>query len=184
MNKNQYGHFRYLLEQLRQEHMDVINDMLQGAPHGYRSHEDSELSRYDNHPADVATELFDTEHNAALKESEEFTVREIDDALNRIKDGTYGICELCGRHIDRKRLEVLPYARNCIDCETVREREKRLDEISKSKHRPVEEDVLEKVMRGDFLHDTEGDEPYEGRQALEEVLKYGSSDTPQDGATM
>jgi hypothetical protein len=44
--------------------------------------------------------------------------------------------------------------------------------------------VLEKVMRGDFLHDTEGDEPYEGKQALEEVLKFGSSDTLQDGGIM
>lgn len=184
MEKNQHIHFRYMLEQLRHEHMEVIDDMLQGVPHGYRSHEDSELSRYDNHPAEIATELFDAEHNAALKESEEFTVREIDDALNRIKDGTYGICENCGRQIDSERLEALPYARSCIDCETVREHEKRLDEISKSKHRPVEEDVLEKVMRGDFLHDTEGDEPYEGKQALEEVLKFGSSDTLQDGGIM
>jgi YteA family regulatory protein len=184
MKNNQNDHFRYLLEQHRQEHMEVIDDMLQGAPSGYRSHEDSELSRYDNHPADIATELFDAEHNAALKESEEFVVREIDDALNRIKNGTYGICGICGKHIGDERLEALPYARNCIDCEISREHENRLDEISKSSHRPVEEDVLEKVMRGDFLHDTEGEGPYDGKQALEEVLSFGSSDTPQDGGKL
>jgi len=181
MKKNQNEHFRYLLERLRQEHMEVIDDMLQGAPSGYRSHEDSELSRYDNHPADIATELFDAEHNAALKEREEFTVREIDDALQRIKDGTYGICEICGKHLESKRLEALPYARNCIECEISEEHENELDKISKSSHRPMEEDVLEKVMRGDFLHDIEGGEPFEGKQALEEVLKFGSSSTPQDG---
>jgi RNA polymerase-binding transcription factor DksA len=76
--------------------MEVIDDMLQGTFTGTGAHEDSELSRYDNHPAEIATELFDAEHNAALKESEEFAVREIDDALNRIKDGTYGICGICG----------------------------------------------------------------------------------------
>ena len=57
MKKDQNEHFRYLLEQLRQEHMEVIGDMAAGAPSGYRTHEDSELSRYDNHPADIATEL-------------------------------------------------------------------------------------------------------------------------------
>lgn len=184
MNKDQYKHYKYLLQQLREDHTEVVDDMLQGAPGGYRVSEDSELSRYDNHPADAATELFDAEHLSALRSSHEFTIREIDDALNKIKTNTYGICELCGEMIDPERLEIRPYARNCIKCEASREHEINLDKISKSKHRPVEEDVLEKEMRGDFIHDISGEEPYDAEQALEEVLSFGSSDSPQDGAPL
>ena len=104
--------------------------------------------------------------------------------MNKIKTNTYGICESCGKEIDPKRLEIIPYARNCIKCESSIEHEVNFDRVSKSIHRPVEEDVLEKEMRGDFLHDISGDEPYDGEQALEEVLSFGSSDSPQDGAPL
>jgi len=184
LNKDQYKHYKYLLKQLREDHTEVVDDMLQGAPGGYRVSEDSELSRYDNHPADTATELSDAEHLFALRKSQEYAIKEIDDALNKIKTNTYGICESCGKEIDPKRLEIIPYARNCIKCESSIEHEVNFDRVSKSIHRPVEEDVLEKEMRGDFLHDISGDEPYDGEQALEEVLSFGSSDSPQDGAPL
>lgn len=182
MDREQLRHFRHLLEQHREEHADIVGDMLEGAPGGYRDTEDSELSRYDNHPADIATELFDAEHRAALRSNHEFAMHEIDDALEKIKKNTYGICELCGKPIDPRRLEVIPDARNCIQCEISEEHENKLDEISKHAHRPVEEDVLEKVMRGH--HDGSRDEPYDGEQALEEVLSFGSADSPQDGAPL
>ncbi len=184
MKKDMYKHFQYLLEQQKQDHKDVLNDMQDGVPEGYDPHENSELSKYDNHPADMASELYDLEHFTALKNSEEMAIRETNDALEKIKNGTYGICESCGGVISHERLETLPNARNCIRCEKVKEQESQLDEKSKSFHRPVEEDVLEKVMRGDFIHDINQDEPYDGEQALEEVLSFGSSDTPQDGAPL
>lgn len=184
MDKDKYRHYQYLLQQLKDNHLEVLDDMNQGAPAGYKVSEDSELSRYDNHPADAATELFDAEFQTSLRGRQEFTIKEIDDALNRIKTNTYGICESCGEEIDQKRLEIIPYARNCVKCESLKEQEKNLDKISKSLHRPVEEDVLEKEMRGDYIHDINGDEPYDGEQALEEVLSFGSSDSPQDGAPL
>jgi len=182
MNSEQSKHFKYLLQQLKDEHMETIDDMLRESPGGYRVSEDSELSRYDNHPADAATELFDAEQLAALRSRQEFEVREIDDALEKIKKGTYGICELCGRQIDPERLEVVPAAKNCINCEISEQHEINLDKISKRAHRPVEEDVLEKVMRGHY--DESRDEVFDEEQALEEVLSFGSSDSPQDGAPL
>lgn len=184
MDKEQYRHYKYLLEQLKEDQLEVIDDMNQGAPSGYKVSEDSELSRYDNHPADAATELFDAEHLAALKDSHKYIINEIDDALRKIDSNTYGICETCGQMIEPERLEVIPYARNCIKCEKSKEQEINYDRVSKSRHRPVEEDVLEKEMRGDYIHDLNGDEPYDGEQALEEVLSFGSSDSPQDGAPL
>lgn len=182
MNREQLKHFKYLLQQHREEQADILGDMLNGAPGGYRDTEDSELSRYDNHPADIATDLYEAEHRAALRSNHEFVMREIDDALEKIQKNTYGICELCGEAIDSQRLQVIPDARNCIQCETSEMHEKTLDEISKHAHRPVEEDVLEKVMRGH--HEGDRGEAYDGEQALEEVLSFGSSDSPQDGAPL
>jgi len=184
MDNDKYRHYKYLLNQLKDDHLEVLDDMNEGMPAGYRVTEDSELSRYDNHPADAATEMFDAENFHALQKGQEYAIKEIDEALDRIKRNSYGICESCGKEIAPERLEIIPYARNCIDCETALEHEMKLDRISKSRHRPVEEDVLEKEMRGDFLHDISGDEPYDGEQALEEVLSFGSSDSPQDGAPL
>ncbi|UZQ85669.1 TraR/DksA C4-type zinc finger protein [Thermoclostridium stercorarium] len=184
MEKEKYRHYKYLLEQLKENHMEVLDDMHEGLPSGYEVTEDSELSRYDNHPADAATELFDAEMQSALKSGQKYIIKEIDDALNRIEAGNYGICETCGNSIEPERLEIIPYARNCVKCESLKEQELKYDMVSKSGHRPVEEDVLEKEMRGDYIHDIESDEPYDGEQALEEVLSFGSSDSPQDGAPL
>jgi len=181
MDRDKYQHYKYLLEQLKENHDGVLDDMHQGLPAGYNVTEDSELSRYDNHPADAATELFDAEMQSALRFNQENIIKEIDEALNRMKAGTYGTCESCGNEIESERLEIIPYARNCVKCERLREKEMEFDRVSKSGHRPVEEDVLEKEMRGDYLHDPYGDEPFDGKQALEEVLSFGSSDSPPDG---
>lgn len=50
-------------------------------------------------------------------------LREIDEALNRIYEGTYGVCEECGEPIDPRRLEVMPYARLCVACREIQARE-------------------------------------------------------------
>lgn len=184
MKENQKNHFKHLLEQHREEHQDILDDMLSESPGGYKVSSDSELSRYDNHPADVATELYDAGQLDALRDSHEIAIKEIDYALDKIKNNKFGVCESCGNAIDTKRLEIIPQVRNCIDCETAEEHEFKLDKKSKATHRPVEEDVLEKTMRGDFIQKIEEEEPYDGKQALEEVLSFGSSDSPQDGAPL
>ena len=92
MNKDQLKHFKHLLQQHREEHANIVNDMIDGTLGDYRNTEDTELSRYDNHPADAATDLYDAEQQAALRSNHEFIMREIDDALERIK--THGRCEL------------------------------------------------------------------------------------------
>ena len=49
-------------------------------------------------------------------------LRAIDAALLRVADGSYGVCEVCDKPIDTKRLEITPHARRCIDCQTIFER--------------------------------------------------------------
>ena len=69
----------------------------------------------DNHLGDTASALFDRELDEGLEEGARETLIEIDAALQRIEDGSYGICEGCGNPIDPDRLSAIPWTRLCID---------------------------------------------------------------------
>jgi RNA polymerase-binding protein DksA len=69
----------------------------------------------DNHPADMASATYDRELEEGLEESAQNTLRQIDVALRRTEDGTYGICEICGKPIGEERLQAIPWATRCID---------------------------------------------------------------------
>ena len=58
----------------------------------------------------------------SLEENSEQVLRSIDGALQRIANGTFGICETCGQRISEERLEAIPYATQCIDCRRKGER--------------------------------------------------------------
>lgn len=70
-----------------------------------------------NHMAEAASSTFDQERNLALLKNLRRTLEEVEAARSRIIQGTYGLCERCDRPIDRARLEALPYARYCVDCQ-------------------------------------------------------------------
>jgi len=74
-----------------------------------------------NHMADDATEAFDQTVDVAVKRAVEAALAEVEHALAKFEDGTYGICESCGARIDRARLEILPSAVYCMECQTRRE---------------------------------------------------------------
>jgi RNA polymerase-binding protein DksA len=76
-----------------------------------------ELGEYDDHPADVASETFEREKDLAIAENTAATISKIDNALNKIAKSTYGVCDICNRAIKRARLEAIPYATLCIDCQ-------------------------------------------------------------------
>lgn len=71
------------------------------------------LADYDQHPGDVGTETFERTKDLAVQEQLEARLRDIDDALNRVDEGTYGRCEICGEAIGGERLAALPAARFC-----------------------------------------------------------------------
>ncbi len=75
-----------------------------------------DLSSHRTHIADQGTENFQREFASQLRSIESQTLREIDEALNRLASGTYGICESCGEPIPLARLEVVPYTRFCMKC--------------------------------------------------------------------
>jgi RNA polymerase-binding protein DksA len=88
---------------------------------GTLSEDSGEESAYDNHLADTATETYDRELDYTLEENSEHVLAAIDAALKRIEDGTYGTCTNCGKQIAEERLEALPWATLCIDCQRDRE---------------------------------------------------------------
>jgi RNA polymerase-binding transcription factor len=69
----------------------------------------------DNHLGDTATATLDREIDYTLGENSEQILGEIDAALKRVEDGTYGTCVRCGREIAPERLEAYPWASLCID---------------------------------------------------------------------
>lgn len=74
-----------------------------------------ELADYDNHPADMGTEQFEQERDAGLKLVRKDRLQDINDALEKIEQGTYGLSEKSGKPIPLERLEVQPTARNLVE---------------------------------------------------------------------
>jgi DnaK suppressor protein len=75
-----------------------------------------------DHLADSATETFMRELDGGLGENADHLLAEIDAALRRIDEGTFGICAVCGSPIGEERLQAVPYATLCIDDKRALER--------------------------------------------------------------
>jgi RNA polymerase-binding protein DksA len=71
---------------------------------------------YDEDLADVASDTFEREKGFAIENSVQDMLTQVEEALSRMDEGTYGICEVCGQPIHPDRLRALPYARLCINC--------------------------------------------------------------------
>lgn len=129
----------------------------------------TELSNYDNHPADNATDLFDQERGMALNQFKEDELEDVNAALAAIEEGTYGKCTVCGKDIPYERLEALPTALTCID---------HADQNPDLTTRPPEEDVLQGTT-GQPVEKEDG-RLRDYTDSFEDVEDYGSSDGPQD----
>ena len=77
---------------------------------------------YSTHQADDATEAFEQAKGLAMRQNTERLLVQVERALGRFDDGTYGLCTNCGCPIDPARLEALPYAQLCLDCQSKQER--------------------------------------------------------------
>ena len=84
--------------------------------------DETEEETYDNHLADSATATLNREIDYTLEENSEHVLSGINEALDRIESGTFGSCARCGKQIGEERLEALPYATRCIDCQRLAER--------------------------------------------------------------
>jgi len=112
--------FRELLQQQRQRVVEAIDYLHAENPGSMK--DETEESTMDNHLADLATVTLDREIDYTLEENSEHLLKEIDKALEKIEQGTFGICENCGQPIAEERLLAIPYATQCIDCKRREER--------------------------------------------------------------
>jgi DnaK suppressor protein len=76
----------------------------------------SNLSHMPIHMADLGTDNFEQENTLSLLANEQQRLSEIADALDRVRQGTFGTCEECGEEIPKARLKELPHARYCVAC--------------------------------------------------------------------
>jgi len=139
-----------------------------------------ELSMYDNHPADLGDETFERSKDFSLRDNALLQLDQVNHALKKIAEDSYGICDRCGRPISQERLDAMPWAVLCIDC-------KHEEEVPDATPRPIEEEVI-KPPFGEHDNDSDdrkfgdgdNDPGFDGEDSWQAVAQYGTSETPQD----
>lgn len=131
--------------------------------------ETGELSAYDNHPADLGSEVFERGKDIALAENAEHHLTDVYRALADMESGDYGRCKACGKAIPLERLEALPTAEFCVEHapnQTVSER------------RPAEEDFLAPPFGRTSLDERHDFNQFDGEDAWQIVESWGTSNSP------
>jgi YteA family regulatory protein len=166
---------RQLRSQLEEEMSDIRHRLDENDAYGlYNSLEEStsELSHYDNHPADIGSEVFERAKDLSLRDADSLRLEEIDDALERMEDGMYGTCAQCGADIPFPRLQANPAAKHCVNCQ------EEMDEREISANRPVEENFLFPGFGRSFLdHNDEDYNGFDGEDSWQAVARWGTSAT-------
>ena len=114
MTAAEIEHFKQMLLQKRREIVGDVNEMEDEALKKPRLDASGDLSSMPIHMADLGTDNYEQEFALGLMDSERRLLREIDDALQRIEQKTYGICEGTGKPIPKARLKAQPWARYCV----------------------------------------------------------------------
>lgn len=131
-----------------------------------------ELSMYDNHPAEIASETYEIEKNIALNQHQVKQLEDIKESLKRIDRGTYGICQVCGREIPFERLNVMPTSKMCISCQE----ENNINmKDSIDKNRPIEEISLYPPFERTNFDDTDHIS-YDGEDVWQDVAQYNKTE--------
>lgn len=116
MDKDKLHYFKNKLVEEKERLLKTLNNMNNMEEYGSMDIYYSELSNYDNHPADIGTELFMMEQDNGFKNSIKDTLHELENSFEDIENGDYGICKSCGKKIQEERLDLIPYLKNCIEC--------------------------------------------------------------------
>ena len=125
MNKRQKEMLRKRLEERRAE---IESDMLYMAAE-MRSigvDQDEENGSLGNHIADDGSNVAEAERIVTVSEDLQQILIQVNAALERMKDGNYGLCQRCGKPISKERLEAFPYVAHCIECQSLVERDQAL----------------------------------------------------------
>lgn len=128
-----------------------------------------ELSAYDNHPADLGTETYERGKDIALLENAERHLTDINEALSRMEQGTYGTCRTCGKAIPYERLQVVPTTAYCVD---------HVPDPHASDRRPIEERIMAPPFGRTSLDELPELNQFDGEDAWQIVESWGTSNSP------
>ena len=120
LSKDQVKQLRQLLITERVKLAEEIKTIAREASTSPRD-ASGDLSAYTVHMADMAADTYDRELSMNIASSEQELLYQIDDALKRLDDGSYGVCQQCNQPIAMSRLKAVPYASMCIGCQRSKE---------------------------------------------------------------
>ncbi|MGQ9476455.1 MAG: TraR/DksA family transcriptional regulator [Actinomycetota bacterium] len=115
MNKKKLAAFKKILLREKEILEKQYHDLEQGNLLASQSDFSGEMP-FEEEYAASGTSTFERERDLSLSENVKDLLQKVNEALERIDNGTYGICEMCGLPIPEERLEALPYANLCISC--------------------------------------------------------------------
>ncbi|MCK5707580.1 MAG: TraR/DksA C4-type zinc finger protein [Candidatus Aureabacteria bacterium] len=124
MNKTEVEQYKQKLIVLKEKVAGVLENITRDNLNSEMRDISGDLSGYSMHMADVGTENFDREVSLNIAGHENEIVHQIDMAIERIDEKKFGLCEMCSEYISSKRLDAIPYALNCIKCESELEKER------------------------------------------------------------
>jgi RNA polymerase-binding protein DksA len=116
MTESEIKHFRRRLLAFKKRLGGDLSDLEEEALRGVGGESSGNLSDVPVHPADLSADNYEEEVTLGLLENEDQLLAEVNGALARIEQGTFGRCENCHQEISRERLEAVPYTRYCLRC--------------------------------------------------------------------
>jgi len=154
----------YMKQSEMKQLKDTLLEELKDLKEGLETHDDlerTELSNYDNHPGDVASDLTIQLTEYAMDDFKQESIDKIEAALKAMEEGTYGQCTVCHKDIPFDRLEAVPTTLTCVE---------HSHEKVDMETRPVEEEIMNELTHKSLktvdFEDGSGEFP--------------SSDSPQD----
>ncbi|MCX5707283.1 MAG: TraR/DksA family transcriptional regulator [Candidatus Omnitrophica bacterium] len=120
--KKELIEFKKIILKRKEEVNDEIKHISDDTLKKSQKEASGDISGYTYHMADVATDNYDREFSLGLASNDRKSLYELDDALKRIEDGTFGICEDCKSLITKTRLKAVPQARLCVKCQEKKEK--------------------------------------------------------------
>jgi RNA polymerase-binding protein DksA len=118
MNQDDLQHFKQLLEGKRDQANADLEEFERVSRSDVAQESSEDRSAYSLHMADRGTDAMEREKNLLFAQHESKYLDYVDEALQRIDDGTFGVCRVCGGEIGRARLEAVPTATQCIECKS------------------------------------------------------------------
>ena len=127
MTKKDRERFRKILLELRKQMTGQIDTIKETELTTTVKDASGDHSSYSFHMADQGTDNMEREKNFFYAQRNNHTLQDIEDALDRIENETYGLCVQCEKPISRERLEIVPYALLCISCQSDQEKLSRIN---------------------------------------------------------